>query len=141
MDKNKLEIVASIAALLILVVVCTLVIESIPLADSAKLASYLFLIPVTLFFIYEWHSERSLDRKDFFYGVLFGALWTIVGIVLVTYTYNVDIISFLLLKKDAWDKIGYIGVFLIGPLIVVFSILSIIRDTIILKYLKYLGSV
>ena len=136
MSKAKLEIVATVVSLIIMVALCSIIVGVLSLNDRAQLGVYIFLIPISITFVYFWHEEKFFGWKDYLYGILFGAVWTVVGIIWIVNTYNIDIESFLHLEKEAWNKIGYIGFVVVGPVIIVLSILSFTRETMIHKFMK-----
>jgi hypothetical protein len=124
---------ANIIASVIFGGLCLLAIWHGPFTPGTQLKLGVILIVVILicWFLWQEHEGGRWSMKFWFQLTLGSLVWSLVGLWIGSLIYHVSFLRLLRFDMEAWDSLGSMGPFAIGPVALVFNVASIIRRAII----------
>lgn len=128
MNKKTIATIASLALIIFLTIATC---YTLPLEESIRMGIFIALIPILAICVYFWQLEEFSGTKFWVFTFTLGIIWTVIGLLIVSDIYQVDIISLINLDPQSWQKLGYIGIWGVGPLVVIVSLASILRSSIL----------
>jgi hypothetical protein len=124
---------ANIIASVIFAGLCLLAIWHGPFTLKTQLGLGAILIVVILICWFLWQEQESCRwSMKFWFQLTVGSLvWSLVGLWIGSLVYHVSFLRLVRFDMEAWDSLGSMGPFAIGPVALVFNVASIIRRAIL----------
>jgi hypothetical protein len=124
---------ANIIAAVIFAGLCLLAIWHGPFTLRTQLELGAILIVVILICWFFWQEQESgrWSMKFWFQLTVGSLVWSLVGLWIGSLIYHVSFLRLMRFDMKAWDNLGWLGPFAIGPVGLVFSVASIIRKAIL----------